>query len=109
MKSLIFFIAACLIGCSGGPEPNPAPSEVVSGTVNPKPAPSTPTEPPAPEPDNHCVVVIDWVNDCEVTKVYCYNQLKNLDIKCGSGRILFPWEYIPDPPPPWVDNNSHRK
>lgn len=111
MKLSLLVTGLLLIGCSGGPSSDPPSDPVVETTPSkpaPKPAPTQDSD-PIPAPDNHCVVVIDWINDCEVIKVYCYGKLKDLDIKCGGGRIIFPWQYIPDPPPPWVDHGSNRK
>jgi len=54
----------------------------------------------------NCFTYSYWVNNCLVSKVYCDDQLVDVDVKCTLGRPLFPWEYIPDPPPPWLKSNK---
>lgn len=103
--SLISFILfGCLLGCGDASESNIEPEDTVESVPPPpkqKPAPPTPSEAPSQDgPD--CEVESHWVNNCLVTKVVCDGKLKDLDVKCRVDHELFPWEYIPDPPPPWV-------
>ena len=98
--SLILF--GCLLGCGDASESNTETEETVESVPPPpkqKPAPPIPSDESS---QDDCEVYSYWVNNCLVTKVYCNGELKDLDIKCRVDRKLFPWEYIPDPPPPWV-------
>lgn len=100
-KKLSLIAVGCfLVGCAHGvePEPDPTPQTTVETNIPiPKPAPVESSSPPEEEHD--CVVDSYWVNNCLVTKVYCDGKLVDADVRCTLGRPLFPWEYIPDPPP----------
>lgn len=109
MKLSLVVAALLLCSCAVGVS-DPLPDEPATYSSHPKPpAPKAPDADAQPDPDSHCQVYSEWINDCLVTKVYCDGVLKDLDIKCSRGRPLWPWEYIPDPPPPWVDDQSKRK
>jgi hypothetical protein len=89
-----------MVGCAHGvdPEPDTTPqTEVEENIPAPRPAPVETYSPP--EDDRDCQVDSYWVNTCLVTKVYCDGKLVRMDVKCTRDRPLFPWEYIPDPPP----------
>jgi hypothetical protein len=83
------FLCACATGVSD-PIDNST-EEASANTPAPKPL-------PLPEPPPDCEVNSYWVGNCLVKKVYCFNQIKKIDVMCDKGRELLPWEYIPDPP-----------
>lgn len=58
---------------------------------------------------SNCVVHDEWIGDCEVTTVVCDGKVTRVDVKCMNPKFQFPWENLPDPPPPWVDNNVGRR
>lgn len=110
MKFLFLLLGLSLAACSGGPEQEPEPTPEQAYSASPKrPAPAPVEDDAGSTTDNHCVVYSDWINDCEVLAVYCDGKLKHLDIKCGGGYNPFSWKNIPDPPPPWVENNGSRR
>ena len=100
-KMKFLFLATCLALCScatGVSDPIEEPEEVYV-------APPKKPAPPAPEPEPEdttavpqCVVDAYWVNDCYVVKIYCKDKPTRVEISCGPGRPLWPWEIIPDPP-----------
>ena len=111
MKFLFLFAALSLVACSGGPdEKQTEPTDNTYSVMSPRPQPAPPEEPDASTTtDNHCVVMHDWVNDCQVTTVICDGLVKRIDVMCGGDYNPFSWKNIPDPPPPWVDNNGSRR
>lgn|SRR5574337_94375 len=108
MKAILFMAALCLCSCAVGstdPETDPA-AETGTYSAPPRQSPPPSSADDSPSTDSNCFTQSEWVNDCLVLELICDNQLKRIDVKCSSGRILFPWEYIPDPPPPWVDGSK---
>lgn len=98
---LSLIVASILMCCScatGVSDPIEEPVEVY--VAPPKvPTPKAPTQPPSePEGDPECVVNAYWVDDCYVVKIYCKDKPTRVEISCGPGRPLWPWEIIPDPP-----------
>ncbi len=98
-------IAACclLIGCAHGVESetdSTPQTEVVTDIPAPKPAPPPQEESsPSIENDSNCIVKSYWVQNCLVVEIHCEGKLPQIEVACGPERRLFPWEYIPDPPP----------
>jgi hypothetical protein len=64
-------------------------------SVPPPPEP----EPSEPAPIPQCKIVAYWSNDCYVVKIYCKNKPPRIEVSCGPGRPLWPWEVDPYPPP----------
>lgn len=89
------FLCSCAVGVVDPIANEEAPTPQTNRAPPPQPA--------EPEPDNDCKVYKDFVRNCIVTTVVCKGKIKNVDVSCHAGRELFPWEYIPDPPPPFKD------
>lgn len=94
LLALITFGAAFLLACAEGVV-DPLPLEEVEPQ---KQSPSPPSSTPESDSQSDCTVYCYKINNCYVTKVYCQDFLKRMDVSCDRGRELFPWEYIPDPP-----------
>lgn len=98
MKALL--IASLLVLCScatGVSDPIEEPVEVY--VAPPKvPTPKAPDLPSEPEGEPECKIVDYWVGNCYVVKIYCKNKPTRVEVACGPGRPLWPWEIIPDPP-----------
>lgn len=99
-------IAACLVmtGCAvgSGPETDSTP-EVVTKIPPPKPTP-TPVESP-PSGQSECIIDSYWVQNCLVVEILCKGKPPQIEVACGPGRRLWPWEIHPYPPPYDVPEN----
>jgi hypothetical protein len=82
-------------------------AEPVEVTVPPHkaPAPQAPPEPVETQTDPQCVINTSWVNDCFVVDIECKDKPPHIEVSCGPGRPLWPWEIIPDPP---YDNRNRK-
>ena len=89
------FLCSCAVGVSD-PIVN---EEQPVAPVNRAPPPQSPETPP----NTDCKVYKELNGNCIITTVICKGAIKSLDVSCHAGRELQPWEYIPDPPPPFRD------
>lgn len=102
MKKVILALLLC--SCASGVEPEESIVEPDTGTFTPvKPSPVV-EDSSSEESPRKCVVKSTQVNNCILTQVWCVGedggyQLEDQDVSCFNPRPLFPWEYIPDPPP----------
>ena len=111
MKLSLLLVSLLLIGCSGGPNSESSPAEKTDGSTPVRQAPTpVPSDTPTPPYNHQCHTESEWIDNCMVVTTICLGKVVRVDVMCSSdGDFLFPWKNIPDPPPPWVDNNSHRK
>jgi len=99
--SLIAVCMLAVVGCASGEvDPVEDPPVVVVAPKIPKPtAPAVPVEEDTDAaPPIKCVINDYWVGDCHVLKIYCEGKPVQVEVYCGPGRKLWPWEIIPDPP-----------
>ena len=94
---LLMFLCSCAAGStydsSNEDSDKPTVAAAKSPASNPPPEPvseSTPTI--------KCVIEAYASGNCYVVKIYCENKPTQVEVSCSHG-YLFPWEYIPDPPP----------
>jgi hypothetical protein len=103
------FLASLLVLCScaaGSTADVPdEPTGTISATPKPPQKPAPTPEPTAPQTDPQCTVNAYWVDDCYVVDIICKDKPERLDVSCGPGRPLWPWEIIPDPP---YENNNRK-
>jgi hypothetical protein len=48
---------------------------------------------------SQCRIDYRLISGCIIATLICFDEIKDIEIKCDRGRKLFPWEYIPDPAP----------
>lgn len=115
MKTYTILLCLAMVGCAVGSQSEPESfSEVVdSGTRAPLPSKSPPSVQDAgsetSDAHSDCQVHDEWIDDCEVTTVVCSGTVKSVEVKCMNSQFQFPWQNLPDPPPPWVDTNVGRR
>jgi hypothetical protein len=101
-------VGLLLCSCAAGSTDEPTEEPVEVYVAPPKtPAPKPPAQ-PAEDTDagpSNCVIDAYWVNDCYVVKIYCKDKPVHIEVSCGPGRPLWPWEIIPDPP---YDRNNRK-
>lgn len=99
MKFLFLVTMLGLCSCATGvSDPVEEQEEVyVAPPKRPPPKESDP-EPTDPAPVLECKVIDYWAGDCYVLEIHCKDKLPQIEIACGPGRPLWPWEIEPDPP-----------
>ena len=108
MKVLLIAGLLALCSCAAGSTVEPTEEPVEVYVAPPK---ASVPKPPAPEPSDEpttapeCIVDAYWVDDCYVVKIYCKDKPTRVEISCGPGRPLWPWEIITDPT---YDNNNRK-
>lgn len=95
MKVIIFMLLLC--SCAASKEPEIIPEISGEETVIRPPLIKEVVDDKDTRSD--CSVEVKQEGNCTVTVVYCSGILEGLDVKCFSGRYIFPWENLPDPPP----------
>lgn len=101
MKSLFLACLLALCSCAVGSTADISDEPTETYSAPPKtPAPKAPPtpEPTEPQTDPQCEVHASWVNNCYVVAIYCKGKDPRVEVSCGPGRPLWPWEIIPDPP-----------
>ena len=92
---LLMFLCSCAVGVT---------DEVIEEPVNVSPpvvrvpAPKPPAESVADSGQAECIIEAYASGNCYVVKIYCKDKPVQVEVSCSHG-YLFPWEYIPDPPP----------
>lgn len=113
--SVIIVSLIALAGCATG---NSLPEEpVVDSDVNEDPEPtvvsgnrnssSSSGGEVTDALDEGCYRVHQWWGDCLIQATVCPGVLTKPFIRClPPPEPMLPGDYIPDPPPPWVDNHN---
>lgn len=100
MKSLFLATLLALCSCAVGSTAELSDEPEVYVAPVKKPSPKA----PEPEPTEdagaipQCKIDAHWVQNCYVVAIYCKDKPPQVEISCGPGRPLWPWEIIPDPP-----------
>jgi hypothetical protein len=106
--SLIAAVGLLLCSCASGTTDEVS-ADPPEGVIPAHPKPVTPpadagtSDTDAGPPD--CVVNAYWADDCYVVDVICKDKPERIEVSCGPGRPLWPWEIIPDPP---YERNDRR-
>lgn len=100
MKALLIAGLLTLCSCAYGVSDSfEEPAEVYVAPPK-KPTPKTPEpEPTEPATVLQCKIIDYWVGDCYVLEIHCKGKLPQIEVACGPGRPLWPWEIHPYPPP----------
>jgi len=109
MKFLFLASLLALCSCAVGSTADTADEPTGTYSATPKapqknPPPST--TPEEPQADPQCTVNSYWVGNCYVVDIECKGKDPRVEVSCGPGRPLWPWEIIPDPP--YYDNNIRK-
>jgi len=107
MKFLFLASLLALCSCAVGSTAD-VPDEPTGTYSAPPKAPQKPAPTPAPEEtqtDPQCTVNAYWADDCYVVDIQCKDKPPQIEVSCGPGRPLWPWEIIPDPP---YENNNRK-
>lgn len=88
-------LCSCAVGSTADLTEEPVEVYVAPPKVT---VPKAPLPPAEPEGEPECIVNAYWVNNCYVVKIYCKDKAPRVEVSCGPGRPLWPWEIIPDPP-----------
>lgn len=101
MKALFLAAMLALCSCATGSTAD-VPEEQESVYVAPSKKPTPPTPEPAPVESDadvpHCKINAYWSLNCYVVEIFCEGRQPQIEVSCGPGRPLWPWEIIPDPP-----------
>ena len=102
----MLMLCACAEGSSADLEEEPVNTTVDTKIPVPSPAPVAPEESDA-GPAIQCKINAYWVGNCYVVKIYCKDKPTQVEVACGRGRPLWPWERDPYPPPYDQPGDNH--